>query len=53
MSIGFCPIQGSKIISEEGNFYADLGNNGFLHKTVKHSENSVDPYIGACTNRVV
>ena len=43
---------GSTIITDEWASYRSLASRGFVHKTVNHSVNYVDPVTHACTNGV-
>jgi transposase-like protein len=45
-------IPGSEIHTDLWKGYNGIGDMGYTHFTVNHSQNFVDPYSGACTNTV-
>lgn len=45
-------VRGTEIHSDEVPVYATLNQEGFIHKTVCHAENYVDPVDGTTTNHI-
>lgn len=45
-------IQGTTIHSDEAQVYATLNQEGFVHRTVCHQENYVNPLDGTTTNHI-
>ena len=48
-------LPGTKIISDQWAAYngiVNIPNRNFLHETVNHAQNFVDPVSGACTNKI-
>jgi len=43
---------GTTIYSDQWGAYNQLGNLGFIHSTVNHSQNFIDPTTGTCTNAI-
>lgn len=47
-----CVAVGSTIYTDQWRSYSNLGNLGYVHGTVNHSEHFVDPVTEVCTNSI-
>jgi len=45
-------LPGTTIYSDQWPAYRNLNNLGYIHSTINHSQNFVDPNTGTCTNAI-